>query len=172
MFTGGEFAQFTEWNDHGSLDWHLVAQYEKHTQIQNYSRALNKFYLDNKALRQVDFDWNGFRWIDCNDNDNSVISFIRKAKDDTDYLIVISNFTPEVHHDYRIGVPDKGAYVEVFNSDAEEYGGSGVKNIGGLQAQKIPWHNNSQSIEVTIPPLSTIYLKHEAGETHKTGKSS
>ena len=132
--------------------------------MQNYSRALNKFYLDNKALWQVDFDWNGFRWIDCNDNDNSVFSFIRKSENDKDYLIVICNFTPEVRHDYRIGVPDKGAYVEVFNSDAEEFGGSGVKNVGSLQAKNFPWHNNSHSIQLTIPPLSTIYLKHEAAK--------
>lgn len=156
---GGEFAQFIEWNERAGLDWHLVEQYEKHTQMQNYSRALNKFYLDNKALWQVDFDWNGFRWIDDGDNENSVVTFIRKAENDADYLIVICNFTPEVRHDYRIGVPDKGAYVEVFNTDAEEYGGSGVKNIGEVQAQNIPWHNNSQSIQLTIPPLATIYLR-------------
>lgn len=172
LFMGGEFAQVIEWNEQAGLDWHLAEQYEKHAQLQNYSRALNKFYRANKALWQVDFDRNGFRWIDCNDNENSVVSFIRKASDDTDYLIVISNFTPEVHQAYRIGVPEIGAYVEVFNTDAAEYGGSSVKNIGELQAQKIPWHTNSQSIEVILPPLATIFLKHEAGETHKTGGSS
>lgn len=164
LFMGGEFAQFSEWNEQVGLDWHLVAQYEKHTQMQNYSRALNKFYLDNKALWQVDFDWNGFRWIDCNDNDNSVISFIRKAEDDADYVIVICNFTPEVHHNYRIGVPATGAYVEVFNSDAEEFGGSGVKNPVALQPENFPWHNSGHSIQLTIPPLATIYLKHAAAK--------
>lgn len=163
-FMGGEFAQFSEWNEHAGLDWHLVAQYEKHTRMQNFSRALNKFYLDNKALWQVDFDWNGFRWIDCNDNENSVISFIRKADDDADYLIVICNFTPEVHTNYRIGVPDAGAYVEVFNSDAEEFGGSGVKNSVALQTENFPWHNCGHSIQLTIPPLATIYLKHAAAK--------
>ena len=156
LFMGGEFAQGSE-----DLDWHLVEQNENHAQMQNYSRALNKFYRSNKALWQVDFDSNGFRWIDAGDNENSVVSFIRKASDATDYLIVISNFTPEVHHEYRIGVPETGAYVEVFNTDATEYGGSGVKNIGRLIA------NNSQSIQLTLPPLSTIYLKHEALKPQK-----
>lgn len=161
LFMGGEFGQFSEWNENVSLDWHLVKRYEKHTQMQNYSRALNKFYLDNKSLWQVDFDWNGFRWIDCNDNDNSIISFIRKAEDSDDYLIAICNFKPEVHYNYRIGVPDKGSYVEVFNSDAAEFGGSGVTNSGNLSTQDFPYHNRNQSIQLTIPPLATIFLRHD-----------
>ena len=159
LFMGGEYGQFIEWNENDSLDWHLVEQYEKHTQMQNYSKALNKFYCDNKAFWQVDFDWNGFQWIDPNDNDNSVVSFIRKAKDGEDYIIAVCNFTPEVRIGYRIGVPDKGAYVEVFNSDLEEFGGSGVKNEGDLLTQDVAWHNRDQSIEIRIPPLATIYLK-------------
>ena len=166
LFMGGEFGQFIEWNENDSLDWHLVEQYEKHKQLQDYSRALNKFYLDNKALWQVDFDWNGFQWIDCNDNDNSVISFIRKAEDVDDYLIAVCNFTPEVRHGYRIGVPDKGAYVEVFNSDAKEFGGSGVTNATTLLTEDIPWHNRSHSITLTIPPLATIFLKHDVPENY------
>ena len=166
LFMGGEFGQFIEWNENDSLDWHLVEQYEKHTQLQKYSQALNKFYLENKSLWQVDFDWNGFQWIDCNDNDNSIVSFIRKAEDSEDYLIAICNFTPEVHHDYRIGVPDKGTYVEVFNSDAEEFGGSGVKNSGKLSTEDFPYHNRNQSIKLTIPPLATIFLKHDVPQDY------
>jgi 1,4-alpha-glucan branching enzyme len=167
LFMGGEYGQFIEWNENDSLDWHLVEQYEKHTQMQKYSAALNKFYCDNKAFWQVDFDWNGFQWIDCNDNDNSVVSFIRKAKDSEDYIIAICNFTPEVRVGYRIGVPDKGAYVEVFNSDNEEFGGSGVKNEGDLLTQEVAWHNRGQSIEIRVPPLATIYLKYKAGSAPK-----
>ena len=163
LFMGSEYGQFIEWNENDSLDWHLVEQYEKHKQMQHYSAALNKFYCENKAFWQVDFDWNGFQWIDCNDNENSVVSFIRKAKDAEDYIIAICNFTPEVRVGYRIGVPDKGAYVEVFNSDLEEYGGSGVKNEGELMTQEVAWHNRQQSIEVRIPPLATIYLKYVKG---------
>ena len=160
LFMGGEYGQFIEWNENDSLDWHLVEQYEKHKQMQKYSADLNKFYLENKALWQIDFDWNGFQWIDPNDNDNSVVSFIRKAKDTTDYVVAICNFTPEVRVGYRLGVPDKGAYVEVFNSDMEEYGGSGVRNEGQLLTQEVAWHNREQSIELRIPPLATIYLKY------------
>lgn len=163
LFMGGEYGQFIEWNENDSLDWHLVEQYEKHKQMQAYSAALNKFYVENKAFWQVDFDWQGFQWIDPNDNDNSVVSFIRKAKDETDYIIAISNFTPEVRVGYRLGVPEVGAYVEVFNSDLEEYGGSGVRNEGELLTQEVAWHNREQSIEVRLPPLATIYLKYVKG---------
>ena len=161
LFMGGEFAQFIEWNENDSLDWHLVEQYEKHTQMQKYSAALNKFYCENKSFWQVDFDWNGFQWIDANDNENSVVSFIRRAKNSEDYVIAVCNFTPEVRESYRLGVPDKGAYVEVFNSDNEEFGGSGVKNVGEILSEDVSWHNREQSIEITIPPLATIYFKHK-----------
>ena len=166
LFMGGEFGQFIEWNENDSLDWHLVERYEKHTQLQAYSQALNKFYIDNKSLWQVDFDWNGFQWIDCNDNDNSIVSFIRKAEDSDDYLIAICNFTPAVHENYQIGVPDKGSYVEVFNSDAEEFGGSGVTNSDKLSTEDIPYHNRSQSITLTIPPLAAIFLRHDVPEDY------
>ncbi len=161
LFMGGEYAQFVEWNENKSLEWFLPEQYEKHAQMQEYSRALNKFYLDNKAFWQVDFDWNGFQWIDCNDNQNSVVSFIRKAKNENDYVIAVCNFTPEVRENYRIGVPDKGAYIEVFNSDDEKFGGSGVKNSGEILSKDESWHNRAQSIEITVPPLATIYLKYK-----------
>lgn len=169
LFMGGEFGQFIEWNENDSLDWHLVEQYEKHTQMQAYSRALNKFYLENKSLWQVDFDWNGFQWIDCNDNDNSVVTFIRKAEDSGEYVITICNFTPNVRESYRIGVPESGAYIEVFNSDAEEFGGSGVTNSTRLLTEDFPWHNRSHSITLTVPPLATIFLKHDVPEDHLRG---
>lgn len=159
LFMGGEFAQFAEWNFDDSLDWHLVQEFDMHRKMQAYSRTLNKFYVDTRAFWQVDFDWNGFQWIDPNDNNNSIVSFIRKAEDSNDFVICISNFTPEVHQDYRIGVPAKGSYIEVFNSDGEDFGGSGVKNAGEIQSQDVPWHNREQSIKLTIPPLSTIYLR-------------
>lgn len=159
LFMGSEYGQFIEWNENDSLDWHLPEQYEKHTQMQKYSQALNKFYCENPAFWQIDFDWNGFQWIDPNDNENSVVTFIRKAKDESDYIIAVCNFTPEVRIGYRIGVPEKGSYVEVFNSDLSEYGGSDVKNEGELLTQEVPWHGREQSIEIRIPPLATIYLK-------------
>ena len=130
-----------------------------HTKMQAYSKALNKFYCDNKAFWQVDFDWNGFQWIDCNDNENSIVSFVRKAEDSNDFIIAVCNFTPEVRQNYRIGVPSKGHYVEVFNSDDEAFGGSGVLNHGEIISQDVPWHNREQSITLTVPPLATVYLR-------------
>jgi 1,4-alpha-glucan branching enzyme len=159
LFMGGEFAQFIEWNFDDELDWHLIKEFDKHAKMLAFSKALNRFYLDTRAFWQVDFDWNGFQWIDPNDNNNSIVSFIRKAEDRNDFVIVISNFTPEVRTDYRIGVPAKGSYIEVFNSDEEACGGSGVKNVGEIQSQDKPWHNREQSISLTIPPLATIYLR-------------
>ena len=161
LFMGGEFGQFIEWNYDDSLDWHLPQQYPMHKKMLEYSRALNKFYCDHKALWQVDFDWNGFQWIDCNDNENSIISFIRKAEDPSDYLVAVCNFTPEVRHGYRIGVPEKGSYIEVFNSDDEAFGGSGVKNEGEIKTEDVKWHDRDQSIVLTIPPMATIYLRHK-----------
>ena len=161
LFMGGEFGQFIEWNYDDSLDWHLPQQYPMHKKMLEYSRALNKFYCDHKALWQVDFDWNGFQWIDCNDNENSVVSFIRKAEAPSDYIVAVCNFTPEVRHDYRIGVPEKGSYIEVFNSDDEAFGGSGVKNEGEIKTEDVKWHDRDQSILLTIPPMATIYLRHK-----------
>lgn len=135
-----------------------MEQYEKHTQMQKYSAELNKIYLDKKALWQVDYDWEGFQWIDPNDNDNSIVSFMRRSKAG-EYIIAVSNFTPEVREGYRLGVPERGAYVELFNSDLEEYGGSGVRNEGELKTQEVGWHGRDQSIEIRVPPLATIYLK-------------
>ena len=161
LFMGGEFGQFIEWNYDDSLDWHLPQQYPMHKKMLEYSRALNKFYCDHKALWQVDFDWNGFQWIDCNDNENSIVSFIRKAEDPSDYLVAVCNFTPEVRHGYRIGVPERGSYIEVFNSDDEAFGGSGVKNEGEIKTEDVKWHDRDQSIVLTIPPMATIYLRHK-----------
>ena len=161
LFMGGEFAQFIEWNYDDSLDWHLVEEYPMHTKMLEYSRALNKFYKENRPFWEVDFDWNGFEWIDCNDSENSIITFVRKADNAADFLVVLCNFTPEVRHDYRIGVPKKGEYREVFNSDAEEFGGSGVKNEGALHTEDVPWHDREQSLVITVPPMATIYLRHK-----------
>ena len=158
LFMGGEFGQFIEWNFDDSLDWHLVQEYPMHTKLQAYSKALNKFYCENKPFWEVDFDWNGFEWIDCNDTENSIVSFVRKAEDSEDFIIAVCNFTPEVRYNYRIGAPRPGTYVEVFNSDAEEFGGSGVKN-GELHTEEIRWQERNQSLNLTIPPLATIYLR-------------
>ena len=159
LFMGGEFGHFIEWNFDDSLDWHLVEGYPKHKEMLRYSRELNLFYLENPAFWQVDFDWRGFEWIDCSDMDHSILVFLRRAKNGRDFVVVVSSFTPEVHYGYRIGVPEPGTYVEVFNSDDAKYGGSGVTTGAPHVTEPIPWHNRGQSIAVTIPPLSTVYLK-------------
>lgn len=110
---------------------------------------------------QVDFERNGLAWIDSNDNENSIISFMRKAEDSGDYVIVISNFSVKEEKSYRMGVPEAGFYEEVLNTDKERYGGRGHEN-GKVSAEDIPYHNRSHSIRLTIPPLATIYLKHAA----------
>ena len=165
LFMGGEFGHFIEWNFDDSMDWHLVEQYPMHTKMLAYSKALNKFYIDNKALWQVDFDWNGFQWIDCNDSENSIIALVRRAEDHSDFIVCVHNFTPEVRHGYRIGVPTKGTYVEVFNSDEEAYGGSGVLNAGDIVSEDYAFHGREQSIVITVPPLATTFyrLKQQSG---------
>ena len=165
LFMGGEFGHFIEWNFDDSMDWHLVEQYPMHTKMLAYSKALNKFYVDNKPFWEVDFDWNGFQWIDCNDSENSIIALVRRAEDHSDFIVCVHNFTPEVRHGYRIGVPTKGTYVEVFNSDEEAYGGSGVLNAGDIVSEDYAFHGREQSIVITVPPLATTFyrLKRQSG---------
>ena len=158
LFQGGEFGQFVEWKWNDSLDWHLPEKYEMHTKMLAYSKALNKFYVDHKEFWQVDFDWGGFEWIDCDNADDSMISFIRRA-DNGDFVIAISNFTPAVRHGARFGVPEAGTYEEVFNSDAAEFGGSNVINENDIPSQDVPWNNKSYSIQITVPPLATVYIQ-------------
>ena len=158
LFQGGEFGQFVEWKWDTSLDWHLPEKYEMHTKMLEFSKNLNKFYVENKEFWQVDFDWGGFEWIDCDNADDSMLSFIRRA-DNGDFVIAICNFTPAVRHGARFGVPKAGVYEEVFNSDAAEFGGSNVLNENDIPSQEVPWNNKAQSIQVTVPPLATIYLR-------------
>ena len=171
LFMGGEFGQFIEWNFDDSLDWHLIEQYDKHREMLAFSRALNRFYRENPPFWEVDFDWTGFEWIDCRDADNSVLTFVRKAKNG-DFVVVVCSFTPEVRHGYRIGVPLPGVYREVFNSDRAAFGGSDVKNEGPLYAEPTPWHERGQSLVLTLPPLGVIYLRHEPEESDESGEES
>lgn len=158
LFMGGEFGQFIEWNYKDSLDWHLL-EYEMHGKLFDYVRDLNHFYKKETSFWQIDYDWQGFEWIDPHDYSQSVITFMRKAVDPDDFVIVVCNFTPVVRYDYRIGVPKAGGYVESFNSDWEMYGGSDQKNSGLLQAEATAWHTQPCSLKVKLPPLATIYLK-------------
>ena len=156
MFMGCEFGQFKEWDFESGLDW-LLLGYESHRMLHGFTRSLNRFYLDHPALWQNDFSWEGFSWIANDDNSQSVICFRRIDRHGGE-LITVCNFTPVTRENYRIGVPETGEYDEVFTTDAKEYGGGGISN-GALKAERVPFHGLEQSVSLTLPPLSTIFLK-------------
>src|SRR5579859_2460216 len=158
LFMGQEIAPRDEWNETRSLDWHLL-QHESHRGIQRLVADLNKVLASEPALYQVDFEWQGFEWVDANDSDNSVYSFIRQGKNPDDMLIVILNATPVVRYGYHIGVPRPGHYEEVLNTDAATYGGSNVGNLGGMNAGEHAWQGRRYSLALTLPPLAAVFLK-------------
>jgi 1,4-alpha-glucan branching enzyme len=158
LFMGGEFGQWSEWYADGSLEWHLLDD-PRHEGLRRWVRDLNHAYRCEPALHEVDFDPPGFSWIDCEDRDNSVVSLIRKARDPADFLVLVVNFTPVPRWHYRIGVPEPGAYHEVLNSDAEQYGGGNVGNAGLVVAEARPAHGFDHSLELVVPPLACLMLK-------------
>jgi 1,4-alpha-glucan branching enzyme len=162
LFMGGEFGQWYEWYSETSLDWHLL-EYPPHQQLRRYVRDLNHLYAAQPALYEVDFDWRGFEWIDFHDVENSVISFLRRAADPSDFVVVVSNFTPVPRHDYRVGVPAAGYYRELLNSDAAIYGGSNLGNAGGVWTDDLPAHGRPFSISLALPPLATLVLRPAPG---------
>jgi len=155
LFMGGEFAQDREWDYNGSLSWHLLND-PMHRGVQNAVRDLNRIYRETTALYEQDYDPAGFEWIDPDNADESVFTFIRYAKDRETMVVAVSNFTPVPRENYRIGVPNAGRYVEVFNSDAEIYGGSGMGNMGGVDAVEEGCNGRPYSVSVTLPPLATV----------------
>ncbi len=159
-FMGNEFAQFAEWSEERSLDWRLL-DYEKHAQMQSYVRDLNHLYREQPSLWQLDFSPDGFRWIEANDADYSVYSYIRYAQDSSDFLVVVLNCTPVAREDYRIGVPQPGYYRELLNSDASCYGGGDVGNAGGAHSDDFSTHGLPYSINLRLPPLAILILKVE-----------
>jgi 1,4-alpha-glucan branching enzyme len=158
MFMGCEFGQGREWNYDASLDWHLL-DLPLHSGLSRFVQDLNRAYALEPALHEVDFDPAGFEWIDCNDSENSVASFIRRARNRDDFLVVVLNFTPVPRAGYRIGVPVAGAYRELLNSDAELYAGSNVGNGGIVFPDDIPAHGHPSSLRLTLPPLGFLLLK-------------
>ncbi len=157
-FMTNDIAQRDEWCATKSMDWHLT-QWQPHQQLQHFMRDLNRLYIENKPLYQVDFEWQGFEWIDFLDHENSVLSFVRWSKDRNESLVFTLNLTPVPRLAYRIGVPVGGFYKELLNSDAAEYGGSGVGNLGGVQSENFSWHGRPHSIQVNLPPLSVNVFK-------------
>jgi 1,4-alpha-glucan branching enzyme len=157
MFMGAEFGQGREWNYDQSLDWHLVDR-PLHGGLRRFVKDLNRIYASEPALHDVDFDPAGFQWIDCNDNENSVVSFIRRARTG-ETVVAVVNFTPVPRDGYRIGVPAGGAYDELINSDAEVYGGSNLGNAGVVFTEPLPSHGFEQSLRLQLPPLSCLMLR-------------
>jgi 1,4-alpha-glucan branching enzyme len=158
LFMGGEFGQVREWAHDSSLEWHVL-QYPVHSGLQRWLQQLNRVYREYPALHELDNDPAGFEWIDCNDYETSTISLLRTAKSTPDKVVVVCNFTPVPRFGYRLGVPSGGFWRELLNSDATEYGGSGVGNFGGAHATERPVHGRPYSLELTLPPLGALFFK-------------
>ena len=160
LFMGGEFGQWSEWNHDASLDWHLLKN-PLHAGLQRWVRDLNTLYRGEPSLHELDFDAAGFEWIDCKDYQRSVISFLRRGRKPDDVLLFVCNFTPVVRQNYRVGIPRKGSWKEVLNSDAPLYGGSGQGNFGGLSGVPLPIHGRPFSLNMTLPPLGVVVFQPE-----------
>ena len=158
LFMGMEIAQWREWNHDQSLDWHLL-QWRDHQGILRLVCDLNALYRETPALYQVDFEWQGYEWLELHDWENSVIAFLRRAKDPEDSVVVVCNFTPVVRYDYRVGVPVGGYYREILNTDSEIYGGSNVGNYGGAWGIHEPHAGRPYHLSLRLPPLSVVFLK-------------
>jgi 1,4-alpha-glucan branching enzyme len=161
LFMGAEIGQGREWNHDSQIDWYLL-QYGLHSGLQRWVRDLNHAHRSQPALHVWDFDPQGFEWIDANDSENSILSFLRKAPDG-EIIVCAFNFTPVPRRGYRIGVPRSGWWQELLNSDSETYGGSGWGNLGGLNTTGTAWHGRPDSIEVALPPLGAVFFKSPGG---------
>jgi 1,4-alpha-glucan branching enzyme len=164
MFMGDEFGQWAEWAFAGFLQWTLLDPAadggpSPHAQLRQLVRDLNTLLRAHPALHELDGEPAGFEWIDCNDADNSIISFVRYSADRGDALVFVCNFTPVPRHGYRLGMPAAGDYVEQMNTDARAYGGSDVRNVGTLTTEAIPTHGREQALALTLPPLGAIVLR-------------
>jgi 1,4-alpha-glucan branching enzyme len=161
IFMGGEFAQGREWRHDYSLDWDLT-MHASHNGVQKAVEDLNRVYREQPAMHQFDFSPDGFEWIDANDSEQSVLSFVRKGSKPEDTVVAVFNFTPVPRHNYRIGVSAPGYWRELFNSDSTEYWGSGQGNVGGVETTPVSWHGRPYSINLTVPPLGAVFLKNES----------
>ena len=154
LFMGGEFGQYIEWNEAQELDWVLL-NYPSHQELHGYVKALNHFYTGNDCLWEQDSNWEGFRWMDCHDNERSVLSYAR-FNTKGEFILIVCNFTPEVYYDYKVAVPALGEYEEIFNSDDAAFGGSGQVLEGPVTAKEGPWKEEQQYIQTKVPPLSMV----------------
>nr|WP_240773473.1 1,4-alpha-glucan branching protein GlgB [Pontibacter sp. SGAir0037] len=160
LFMGGELAQYREWNHDSSLDWHLL-EYGYHIGIQQLIGELNNVYKQERSLFEYAFDNRGFEWVDLNDAHNSVMSFLRKGSREEDQVLVVCNFTPAVHENYRLGIPLAGNWQQIFNSDESRFGGSDFNNQTSIQAAAEPFHGREYSILLKLPPMAVVYYKYQ-----------
>ena len=160
-FMGGEFGQTTEWSIERGIDWSLT-QYKPHSTLQAFVADLNQLYRETTALYEQAYDQRGFEWIDIGDHQNSVLSYLRRGKDEKDLVAVIHNFTPSVRTKYRVGVPYEGSYTPIINSDDEKYGGTGNYAQETMQAVPSEWNGRPNHIELTLPPLATLVFRYDA----------
>jgi 1,4-alpha-glucan branching enzyme len=166
LFMGGEIAQWREWNHDWELDWEVLGD-PRHAGLQRWVRDLNRVYCQQSALWDNDFEPSGFSWIDCNDHEHSIIALMRQASrpagqqasKPTESVIAVVNFTPVPRRGYRVGVPQRGSYQELLNSDADVYGGSNIGNDGIVTAEAQPSHGHDFSLSLTVPPLGFLLLK-------------
>jgi 1,4-alpha-glucan branching enzyme len=160
-FMGAEFGQWSEWNHESGLEWELLGQPE-HAGLRLWMRDLNRTYRDHPALWARDFSGDGFQWVDCHDVENSVLSFLRHGEHPRDVLLVVCNMTPVPRRGYRVGVPAAGRWRELINSDADVYGGSGLGNLGGVDAAPVGCQGRDHCVALTLPPLGVLYLAPES----------
>jgi 1,4-alpha-glucan branching enzyme len=158
LFMGGEFGQRREWNHDESLDWHLL-QHPDHENLRRWVRDLNRVLRSEPALYEMDFETGGFEWICYDDWEQSVISFLRRSRRTGDVILAACNFTPVPRQGYRVGVDEDGSWDEILNSDAREYGGSGMGNLGRVEAAEPGAHGRQRALTVTLPPLAVVYFK-------------
>jgi 1,4-alpha-glucan branching enzyme len=158
LFMGGELADWHEWSESRGLDWAL-AQSSLHHGVQKLVGDLNRTYANEPALHEVEFDWQGFEWLDVSDVDGSTLTFLRRARDASQFVVVACNFTPVRRQDYRIGVPELGYYREIVNTDSAYYEGSDIGNLGGVNAERVPWNKHPYSLKINLPPLAAVYFK-------------
>jgi 1,4-alpha-glucan branching enzyme len=161
-FMGAEIAQWAEWSEAHSLDWHLLDN-STHQQVRQFVRDLNQLYRSEPALYERDFVPGGFQWIDANDSDNSIFTYMRFGKKAGDVLVIACNFTPVPRENYRVGVPLAGRYCELLNSDSEMYGGSNFGNYGRVNTDSILSHGFAQSLNLRLPPLGIVIFKFQNG---------
>jgi 1,4-alpha-glucan branching enzyme len=158
LFMGSEIGVWDEWNHEHGLPWEIL-HYDLHRKLQTFVGELNKLYRSHPAFYEVDFHWAGFEWVDFRDVDGSTISFLRRPEGGRPFLLLVCNFTPVPRMQYRVGVPEPGLYREIFNSDADMFGGGNLGNAGAIMSETVGYNNHYHSLSITLPPLAAVVFE-------------